>query len=854
MMRRSMALWSLLVVSIAATAADKPDGSSRAAWWLAQDDVKPIADLINQAEPGKAPRFADRVGKFKVETDERALVITGEFPEANVWRFDLTTFDNQFDMRKLYVADSANCAFPDTNSIWTRKLTALLGDKEKGKTSTGPWGIYGGKWLVPTARVALDGEHVYTSWFDDPSLADLDAGRVYTSFALDITAAGKHTIRIAFDDFAHGTRWREPRWKGDTKPEVTYSKNDLRPHHVGSIAIGVDERVRRLEKIGLRDELRGKHPRLDANPGSPTKGGDNLTIKDVEAMIIHVDPERAKPWEYCIDEESMASDNDMDAAKHAHSSARDYDLHVMHLSPDAKKEWDRAFHKRFQQLYTFFVFQRNFHPTGYAQNHSSATVLGLLAAGMVWDGPDAEKWLRWGVMTCRKRIELYGRDGGVEWMNEARDYGLNYFVGPLQLIKHGTGVDLTKNEKFFENEWRYALHQGWMFPTTPDRKPPMITMGREMRSKENLNVPVPEAATAENTPTNWHFDDVDQVYMRSGWGENAYRSRLWAGSVFGKEGSKIAKRYNWAHCAVNQGSFVLSQGKHEIILEAGWTRDYRKTAASNNCILVNDTDQWGGGQVWHPRLEQDQIAPIVFYADGAMLSAARTDLKNAYPPEAKIKAISRCLIHVKPNLFLVFDRVETEGKGKAEWRYHAAYLDPMTASDRFTAFGYDAKPPLYDRSKTYEEAIHKLPDVKCEVAFLTPGVTASVGMTDTYFRWSAFSQPQRHMKVLLESDKPMTLLTAFGPKVEVETKDNVYHGQLGDVSWTAIVGRGSAKGLEADGYLAVVVRHRKTGHTEMLRFGGKALSYDGTKVESTAEDVFAVIREGKVTRTVTTLR
>jgi len=48
-------------------------------------------------------------------------------------------------------------------------------------------------------------------------------------------------------------------------------------------------------------------------------------------------------------------------------------------------------------------------------------------------------------------------------------------------------------------------------------------------------------------------------------------------------------------------------------------RTYRKSAGNNNCILVNDTDQWGGGQVWHPRLRLDQVGRIAFFADGALL-------------------------------------------------------------------------------------------------------------------------------------------------------------------------------------------------------------------------------------------
>src|SRR5262249_46088731 len=152
----------------------------------------------------------------------------------------------------------------------------------------------------------------------------------------------------------------------------------LRPHHVDSIAIGIDERVRGLEKIALKPELRGKHPRLNFGAGSGTPvPGNNLSVKDVENHILYVDPDLAKPWEYWMDAESMGSDNDMDAGRKGMGAAQAYDLHVARLGPEARKAWDRAFLERFRRLYAFFVFQRNYHPTGYAQNHSSATVGAL---------------------------------------------------------------------------------------------------------------------------------------------------------------------------------------------------------------------------------------------------------------------------------------------------------------------------------------------------------------------------------------------------------------------------------------------------------------------------------------------
>jgi hypothetical protein len=578
-------------------------------------------------------------------------------------------------------------------------------------------------------------------------------------------------------------------------------------------------------------------------------------VQDVESMIEHVDPDRGELWEYSIDAESMASGNDMDAGRKGLAAAVNYDAHVARLSPAARAEWDRYFLKRFQDFYTFFVFQRNYHPTGYAQNHSSATVIALLGAGIAWDGPEAEKWLNWGVMTCRKRVELYGRDGGVEWMNEARSYGLNYFQKAIDLTRHGTGIDLTRKSPFFSNEWRYALHHAPAFPTGEDRRPDTSARTAGGRQRENRNVPVPKTATPENTPTACHFDDVDQVFMRANWGPDAFRGRLWAGSVFGKHGAPIAKRYNWAHCRVNQGSFVLAQGPYEIITEAGTSRTYRKSAASNNCILVNDSDQWGGGQVWHPKLQPDQISRITMFADGDLMSCTRVDLTNAYPPEARLKALSRCLIHIKPDWFLLFDRVETQGKGKAEWRYHAAYIEPQGGKSRFTAFGYElAAGAMRNRAERYEDALRKLPDVRCQVALLTPGVEASIAMSDVYYRWSPFSRPTRHLRVVQQGEDTLTLLTAFGPAIPITAGESTYQFKMGDVSGTMLVGEGTAGRLSSDAHFSMAVENRRTRLTEVMRFGGTRLEYGGIAVGSSAEDVFAVIENGKVRKVVETLK
>jgi hypothetical protein len=395
-----------------------------------------------------------------------------------------------------------------------------------------------------------------------------------------------------------------------------------------------------------------------------------------------------------------------------------------------------------------------------------------------------------------------------------------------------------------------------MAPAFPDpTRPAPPSDGKQKHRLALAAAPPPAARNPDNTPTNHHFDDVDQVFMRSDWGPEAFRARLWAGSVFGKQGAARAKRYNWAHCRTNAGSFVLARGEHELILEPGNTRTYRKAGANNNCILINDTDQWGGGQVWHPRLEPDQLSRIAMFADGQLLGAARADLQNAYPPEARATAVSRCLVHVKPDLFLLFDRVETDGPGKVDWRFHAAFLEPQRPGSRFTAFGFDAasRNVMRDPSTTYDQAFKIHRDASCQVALLTPGVKASVGMTDTYYRWSPFSRPQRHLRVVREGDSPLVLLTAFGPRLDVRISGNAYRGKHGKVSWTAIVGPGASGGLESDAHFAIAVEAPGAGRAEVFRFGGSELTFRGVEVKSGAEDVLAEIRGSRVSTKTETL-
>src|SRR5262249_38212344 len=132
-------------------------------------------------------------------------------------------------------------------------------------------------------------------------------------------------------------------------------------------------------------------------------------------------------------------------------------------------------------------------------------------------------------------------------------------------------------------------------------------------------------------------------------------------------------------------------------------------------------------------------------------------------------------------------------------------------AQRFTAFGYSRKVPKERGSTVYEDHLAIKEDVRCEAAFLTPEVRPIQATSDVYYRYGPYSQPTRHLKVVREGEQPLTLLTAFAPRVSLTGKDNVFTGKAGEVSWVVQVGKGSGKDLDSDAHISVAAHDARTG-------------------------------------------
>jgi heparin/heparan-sulfate lyase len=181
-----------------------------------------------------------------------------------------------------------------------------------------------------------------------------------------------------------------------------------------------------------------------------------------------------------------------------------------------------------------------------------------------------------------------------------------------------------------------------------------------------------EPAGPDDTwPLARHFEGIGWVVMRSGWDSTATHAIFDCGDFY----------YGHQHPAENsftifkKGSLAINSGRYE------WESDHRpnymaRTIASNT-ILVYDPDEMfatsggkvlsnDGGQLW-PLRGRESYGPsqgtewdtgdIIAFETNPHFSYICGEAARAYNPN-KLKVFTRQFIHLQPDLFIIFDRVE----------------------------------------------------------------------------------------------------------------------------------------------------------------------------------------------------
>lgn len=196
-------------------------------------------------------------------------------------------------------------------------------------------------------------------------------------------------------------------------------------------------------------------------------------------------------------------------------------------------------------------------------------------------------------------------------------------------------------------------------------------------------VPVPP----HDLPYTRYFEDMGTVYMRSGWDYSENSTDTYA--VFRCEGM------NAGHTHAHQNHFLIARGGDVLAIDSGGYdssisehhSNYFERTIAHNTVTVYDPDETSfvpfandGGQLPPLRLPiQYGDASDDRYGRGKVEKVEDTedqvymkgDATAAYSPH-KMELFTREIIHLKPDVFVVFDRVRaTSPSFTKRWLLHS---------------------------------------------------------------------------------------------------------------------------------------------------------------------------------------
>jgi len=306
----------------------------------------------------------------------------------------------------------------------------------------------------------------------------------------------------------------------------------------------------------------------------------------------------------------------------------------------------------------------------------------------------------------RRAIDSHCPDGGYPEGLLYWNYGLRHLLVGIEPLRRLQGVDLYR-EPFLFNTARYALHgiEPWLTDcVNPSdcshitklwppiaalaayhRRPEFQWLARRLlrhdwgQDGEGLEYSLfyllfydPElpAAPPEDEGRNYLFSGLQELSLRSDWGEEAIHAWWLNGPA------------NRSHNHLHLNSFTVSAFSERLLIECGQydysnSRDYRGQSIGHNTLLAD-----GAGQVittdtsiFCRRLRAGQWGTVYGIFEslreeaGATIATGHT--VNAYP--GRLRAFDRTLAFVDRQFFFLHDHVELEKEPPMSltWVFHS---------------------------------------------------------------------------------------------------------------------------------------------------------------------------------------
>jgi len=577
---------------------------------------------------------------------------------------------------------------------------------------SGPWDQATDHMLVPSAEVRADGAPLGRSWADLPGLDDLPAGRYRFSTGVEFASGGPHRIEFAFPA---------------GPPRVS-------PSDIERVGVAVDERSPTDETRAMRKKLRGHPQilltpdgleRLRSLPPGPHRRvveslcetAPQISVEDaarrghfrtVEAVALaaaltqqrehtqhafaHAEALMDLPyWGHCPNPQEMGCDNDIAAGVNLYALVITYDWLHDQLNEEQRRRLLATIREKARKLYLFSILQRDYWPVGFGQNHMHAATLGLGAAGLLLMDQDKEaaKWAVWVRSLYHHVLERYANDGSLPPVTAG--YGMQFITRYQQALRVATGIDLFDHPQFRSLEaYTMAMSSGQGPAVQLDIHSLLSQEAREAgayvrrvidtrvadRPKESLAkapmlalwYPGGPRSDEHGLPACQHFADGGIVTMRSGWFDGGPWLRLHCGPPCGHSVIRRVVRYDCAHYEPDAGSFVLRHNGQPVVTNPG--ASYRKLTRHHNTLTVNGVGQFFDGWVWSGLPGAGRYGVIRSFTDTPACCLVDCDLAAAYPDEAEVRSLRRCILLIKPSTFVILDDVSTRRPAAVQWWLH----------------------------------------------------------------------------------------------------------------------------------------------------------------------------------------
>lgn len=342
--------------------------------------------------------------------------------------------------------------------------------------------------------------------------------------------------------------------------------------------------------------------------------------------------------------------------------------------------------RRGKRMYDLMAQEKVWWSNAYLHNHQHVNMAGIIAAGLALYGEyqEVDKWILLCLEKFRQAISTQPPDEG--WLEGIpySGYSIEYLMKFMDLSRDLLGLDFFSNSSYFRNVPDFRIYAMIPIDYWEISNSRLMTLGdsprsdwygpdyllRKLAAEYNdgyaqwlankmdssgysspqaffLNLlwinPGVKPLPPDKLPLFRHFNDLDIVYMRSGWDGKESLSMFKCGPHIGHYAiSQYSHDPYGGHTHPDVGTFQIFSHGDRLITDPGYA--YKRTIYQNT-LVINGHGQTGEGTWFSGRLfiNSKEVPKIVYSCTNEEYDYLIGNAKPAYPPST----ISQLIVRIK---------------------------------------------------------------------------------------------------------------------------------------------------------------------------------------------------------------